>query len=162
MDFHGNKLTASAHIPIVSYNRTGWAQGTGRAGLLGGIDPSLTGRALAVVRSWGCSGTGLQAAQHSHRWREGWDKPYRPGGALPDQGIRYYDRGTAWLAWILYDRADVEAHAAEMGLTPADAAVDLSGFWERSSGPGRPFAGAPHARLTSRRVLVTQWGGLDI
>jgi hypothetical protein len=42
-----------------------------------------------------------------------------------------------------------------------DTVADM-GWWGGSSGPGGPFAGAPHLRRRGSRVLVTWSGGLDI
>lgn len=43
-----------------------------------------------------------------------------------------------------------------------DAACEASGMYARESGPGRPFASAPSARIYTRFVVVRQSGGLDI
>lgn len=43
-----------------------------------------------------------------------------------------------------------------------EAAIERAGFYAFMGGPGRPFAAEPSARRYGRKVLVVQWGGLDV
>lgn len=80
----------------------------------------------------------------------------------------------SWHRWAVFPLAEaaeaVEIDASELAAaweevdreTLRDVAEALTGWHSYGSAPGHAFAHAPGIRISRHRILVTQFGGLDI
>ena len=70
----------------------------------------------------------------------------------------------SWTRLAAFDRATVEAMlgGAATDEDPMDLAARLVGWSAFYRGPGRGFAHEPSVRIGQRRIVVRQFGGLDI
>jgi hypothetical protein len=75
-------------------------------------------------------------------------------------GVRDRSNGESWTEWwvLTFDTA-AEAEAA---VAAGDVAYYCGNPGPYYGGPGRTFLREPFEKLVGRRVLVTQYGGLDI